>query len=94
MICSSVKRFFTSNLRQLGDWTPNRRATQNRGDVAVPILARKITLFDGEKEKLSFTIFLVDTNGSNVHTFLGCAPLWARENGESDFRQKVGKDCI
>jgi hypothetical protein len=33
MICSSVKRFFTSNLRRLGDWTPNRRATQNRGDV-------------------------------------------------------------
>src|SRR5581483_8302938 len=33
MICSSVKRFFTSNLRRLRDWTPNRRATQNRGDV-------------------------------------------------------------
>ena len=33
MICSSVKRFFTSNLRLVGDWTPNRRATQNRGDV-------------------------------------------------------------
>jgi hypothetical protein len=33
MICSSVKRFFTSNLLQLGDWTPNRCATQNRGDV-------------------------------------------------------------
>jgi peptidoglycan/LPS O-acetylase OafA/YrhL len=37
MICSSVKRFFTSNLRRLGDWTPNRRATQNRGDVGVPL---------------------------------------------------------
>jgi hypothetical protein len=35
MICSSVKRFFTSNLRRLGDWTPNRRATQNRGDVGL-----------------------------------------------------------
>ena len=34
MICSSENRFFTSNLRRLGDWTPNRRATQNRGDVA------------------------------------------------------------
>jgi hypothetical protein len=34
MICSSEKRFFTSNLRLVGDWTPNRRATQNRGDVA------------------------------------------------------------
>jgi hypothetical protein len=33
MICSSVNRFFTSNLRLVGDWTPNRRATQNRGDV-------------------------------------------------------------
>jgi len=34
MICSSENRFFTSNLRRLGNWTPNRRATQNRGDVA------------------------------------------------------------
>uniref|UniRef100_UPI002407352D transposase n=1 Tax=Xanthomonas axonopodis TaxID=53413 RepID=UPI002407352D len=33
MICSSVKRFFTSNLLQVGNWTPNWRATQNRGDV-------------------------------------------------------------
>src|SRR3546814_606851 len=33
MICSSVKRFFMSNLRLVGDWTPNLRATQNRGDV-------------------------------------------------------------
>ena len=33
MICSSVNRFFTSNLRLVGDWTPNRPATQNRGDV-------------------------------------------------------------
>ena len=33
MICSSVKRFFTSNLLELRDWTPDRRATQNRGDV-------------------------------------------------------------
>lgn len=34
MICSSEKRFFTSNLLLVGDWIPNRRATQNRGDVA------------------------------------------------------------
>jgi hypothetical protein len=33
MICSSVNRFFTSNLLRMGDWTPNQRATQNRGDV-------------------------------------------------------------
>ena len=38
MICSSVKRFFTSNLLRMGDWTPNRRATQNRGDVALEVL--------------------------------------------------------
>ncbi|WP_209019069.1 hypothetical protein, partial [Xanthomonas axonopodis] len=25
---------FTSNLLGIGNWTPNRRATQNRGDVA------------------------------------------------------------
>ncbi len=33
MICSSLNRFFTSNLLVRGDWTPNRPATQNRGDV-------------------------------------------------------------
>ncbi|QBG96064.1 hypothetical protein EYC55_12205 [Xanthomonas oryzae] len=35
MICSSEKRFFTSNLLGIGNWTPNRCATQTRGDVAV-----------------------------------------------------------
>ncbi|MGG6317501.1 sugar transferase, partial [Stenotrophomonas geniculata] len=34
MICSSEKRFFTSNLLLIEDWTPNRFATQSRGDVA------------------------------------------------------------
>ncbi|QBG96093.1 hypothetical protein EYC55_12370 [Xanthomonas oryzae] len=34
MICSSEKRFFTSNLLGIGNWTPNRCATQTRGDVA------------------------------------------------------------
>ncbi|WP_208622784.1 hypothetical protein, partial [Xanthomonas codiaei] len=29
------KRFFTSNLRRVGNWTPNCGATQNRGDVAL-----------------------------------------------------------
>ncbi|QBH00762.1 hypothetical protein EYC56_17580 [Xanthomonas oryzae] len=33
MICSSEKRFFTSNLLRVGNWTPNRCATQTRGDV-------------------------------------------------------------
>ncbi|PPT82805.1 hypothetical protein XthCFBP4691_17255 [Xanthomonas theicola] len=31
MICSSEKRFFTSNLLGVGNWTPNGGATQNRG---------------------------------------------------------------
>jgi hypothetical protein len=35
MICSSEKRFFVPNLRRLGDWTPNHRATQNGGDVGL-----------------------------------------------------------
>ncbi|WP_033007200.1 hypothetical protein [Xanthomonas oryzae] len=35
MIYSSEKRFFTSNLLVIEDWTPNRRATQSRGDVAI-----------------------------------------------------------
>jgi hypothetical protein len=39
MNCSSVNRFFTSNLLQVGDWTPNRCATQNRGDVDVACAA-------------------------------------------------------
>ncbi|AXM31622.1 hypothetical protein BRN52_06315 [Xanthomonas oryzae pv. oryzae] len=36
MICSSEKRFFTSNLLGVGNWTPNRHATQNWGDVGGP----------------------------------------------------------
>ncbi|QBG98196.1 hypothetical protein EYC56_00295 [Xanthomonas oryzae] len=36
MICSSEKRFFTSNLLGIENWTPNRCATQNRGDVGAP----------------------------------------------------------
>ncbi|QBN72636.1 hypothetical protein EBA13_13990 [Xanthomonas oryzae pv. oryzae] len=35
MICSSEKRFFTSNLLGIGNWTPNWGATQNRGDVDI-----------------------------------------------------------
>ncbi|RBJ36814.1 hypothetical protein BRN91_22180 [Xanthomonas oryzae pv. oryzae] len=34
MICSSEKRFFTSNLLGVGNWTPNGGATQTWGDVA------------------------------------------------------------
>jgi hypothetical protein len=45
MIYSSLKRFFTSNHLRLGDWTPNRRATQNRGDVGPSLMKpRKIGL--------------------------------------------------
>ncbi|RBB62659.1 hypothetical protein BRN99_26450 [Xanthomonas oryzae pv. oryzae] len=33
MICSSEKRFFTSNLLGVGNWTPNGGATQTWGDV-------------------------------------------------------------
>ena len=29
MICSSLHRFFLSNLRQLRHWTPNQAASQN-----------------------------------------------------------------
>ncbi|QBG92628.1 hypothetical protein EYR26_15035 [Xanthomonas oryzae] len=29
MICSSEKRFFTSNLLGVGNWTPNQGATQS-----------------------------------------------------------------
>ncbi|QBG89168.1 hypothetical protein EYC54_17700 [Xanthomonas oryzae] len=40
MICSSEKRFFTSNLLGIGNWTPNRCATQTRGDVGGSEAAR------------------------------------------------------
>ncbi|TAO91086.1 hypothetical protein EYR05_06415 [Xanthomonas oryzae pv. oryzae] len=36
MICSSEKRFFTSNLLGIGNWTPNRCATQTRGTSKPP----------------------------------------------------------
>ncbi|MCG9125868.1 hypothetical protein LH460_14610, partial [Laribacter hongkongensis] len=35
MICSSVKRFFMSNLPVMVDWTLKSRATQYRGDVGL-----------------------------------------------------------
>ncbi|MBB3835764.1 hypothetical protein FHR55_004024 [Xanthomonas arboricola] len=34
MFCSSEKRFFTSNLLRLGNWTPNYGDTQNRGGAS------------------------------------------------------------
>ncbi|QBG89225.1 hypothetical protein EYC54_18080 [Xanthomonas oryzae] len=40
MICSSEKRFFTSNLLGIGNWTPNRCATQTRGDVGSSVCSR------------------------------------------------------
>jgi putative transposase len=52
MICSSEKRFFTSNLLQVGNWTPNYRATHNRGYVG-----RTGTLWEGR-----FKAALVDTD--------------------------------
>ncbi|MBS7458844.1 hypothetical protein, partial [Coralloluteibacterium stylophorae] len=48
MICSSEKRFFTSNLLVVADWTPDRSATQRRGDVAPDIL-RVVSLYDGSR---------------------------------------------
>ena len=38
MICSSANHFFTSKLLVGQDWTPNRRATQNRGDFGFKVL--------------------------------------------------------
>ncbi|WP_206740662.1 hypothetical protein, partial [Dyella ginsengisoli] len=32
--------FFTSNLHQLGDWTPNHGATQKWGDVGWNVVCR------------------------------------------------------
>lgn len=37
MICSSVNRFDTSDLLAVGDWTPDRSATQSGGGVACPV---------------------------------------------------------
>ncbi len=44
MICSSEKRFFTSNLLVDGDWTPDRGATQNRGDVASSLALENVNV--------------------------------------------------
>ncbi|AXI16758.1 hypothetical protein CDO11_05685 [Xanthomonas oryzae pv. oryzae] len=41
MICSSEKRFFTSNLLGVGNWTPNGGATQTWGDVG-PLIVQKL----------------------------------------------------
>ncbi|MCL1553827.1 hypothetical protein M3O51_21730, partial [Xanthomonas nasturtii] len=50
MTCSSVKRFFTSNLLPVGNWTPNRGATQNRGDVGALIEEEGDSLRDGDDD--------------------------------------------
>ncbi|AUI89196.1 hypothetical protein EBA01_01335 [Xanthomonas oryzae pv. oryzae] len=42
MICSSEKRFFTSNLLGIGNWTPNRCATQTRGDVGLTVVPARL----------------------------------------------------
>ncbi|PPV11504.1 hypothetical protein XavaCFBP5823_01585, partial [Xanthomonas axonopodis pv. vasculorum] len=60
MICSSEKRFFTSNLLGIGNWTLNRCATQTRGDVAAARRAVKVS----------------DNHGSNPVTFTPRAPAW------------------
>jgi len=52
MICSSLKRFFTSNLLGLGDWTPNLRATQNRGDVGRRSELKRLRVLEEENRKL------------------------------------------
>ncbi|QBG83041.1 hypothetical protein EYR27_02485 [Xanthomonas oryzae] len=41
MICSSEKRFFTSSLLGIGNWTPNRCATQTRGEVVTRTTAHR-----------------------------------------------------
>ncbi|APP87394.1 hypothetical protein BI317_25425 (plasmid) [Xanthomonas hortorum pv. gardneri] len=45
MICSSVKRFFTSNLLGVGNWTPNWGATQNWVDVAGSLITLLIAFY-------------------------------------------------
>ncbi|QGY75257.1 hypothetical protein FZ025_00685 [Xanthomonas hyacinthi] len=43
MICSSEKRFFTSNLLGVGNWTPNWGATQSWGDVGFFSIPKNVT---------------------------------------------------
>ncbi|QBG84213.1 hypothetical protein EYR27_10360 [Xanthomonas oryzae] len=43
MICSSEKRFFTSNLLGIGNWTPNQGATQTRGDVGTSMTGKMLS---------------------------------------------------
>jgi hypothetical protein len=56
MICSSENRFFTSNLLALRDWTPDRRATQKRGDVG------RTTLNDPDCDQVARK-FVMGSNG-------------------------------
>ncbi len=69
MICSSEKRFFTSNLLVRWDWTPIRRATQNRGDVvAIEYQEPGGAEFFALKNRLSFETDAGEVNPNRLST--------------------------
>jgi YD repeat-containing protein len=82
MICSSVNRFFTSNLLRMGDWTPNHRATQNRG-------GRRGTIAHKTGDRLSKTAAglttgtYLYTNGTHRLASIGAASRTNDANGNT-----------
>lgn len=88
MICSSEKRFFTSNLLRMGDWTPNLCATQRWGDVEFTrlLLPHEVDAFSWSFEvgalKPSQAIY------DHMCKALGCHPhsvLMVGDREEEDF---------
>ncbi len=76
MICSSVNRFFMSNLLIVNDWTLKSGATQFRGDVAVKVQSRRD--------------FMV--KAALVGAGLAVAPLsWATSERKNMSTRKLGK---
>src|SRR3546814_519502 len=67
MICSSVNRFFTSNLLQMGDWTPNLGATQNRGDVDAARRFSAVTLCAWPLMVGLFATAIANTRRPQIH---------------------------
>ena len=64
MICSSVYRFFMSNLLPFRDWTLNLSATQYGGDVDG--LTIKSTTFEGAKGLSAQRVFILGMHDGDL----------------------------
>ena len=82
MICSSLNCFFTSNLLVRWDWTPNRPATQNRGEAA-PGLPLSCSGF--QVEQPVSTIRIYDRHPSRPEDANTCVAGWIKVKS-NDYR--------